>query len=72
MIGHPPGSRVSATRRARGKTGGTWDPLLLWLQCLHLDKHLLEKQNTKKLQGTENNCGHAQSGQIMGMKIQKL
>ena len=25
---------------------GTWDPLL---QCLHLDKRLLEQQNTKKL-----------------------
>ena len=25
---------------------GTWDPLL---QCLHLNKHLLEHQNTKTL-----------------------
>ena len=38
---------------------GTWDPLL---QCLHPDKDLLEQQNTKKLQGTKNNCGHVQSG----------
>ena len=28
------------------RQAGTWDPLL---QCLHLDKHLLEEQNTKKL-----------------------
>ena len=28
------------------RQAGTWDPLL---QCLHLDKHLLEQQNTKKL-----------------------
>ena len=35
---------------------GTWDPLL---QCLHLDKRLPEQQNTKKLQGTKNNCAHA-------------
>ena len=38
---------------------GTWDPLL---QCLHLDKHLLEPQNTKKLQGTKNNCMHRAVG----------
>lgn len=25
---------------------GTWDPLQ---QCFHLDKHPLEKQNTKKI-----------------------
>ena len=51
------------------RQAGTWDPLL---QCLHLhlDKHLLEQQNTKKLQGTKNHCIHAQLGQIMN-KIQK-
>ena len=47
---------------------GTWDPLL---QGLHLDKRLLEQQNTKELWGTKNNCVHVQSGQIMNSKIQK-
>ena len=28
-------------------------------------------QNTKKLQGTKNNCVHVQLGQIMDKKIQK-
>ena len=37
----------------------TWDPLL---QPLQLDKWLLEQQNTKKLQGTENNCVHCAVG----------
>ena len=50
------------------RQAGTWDPLL---QCLHLDKGLLEQQNTKKLYGTKNNCTHAQLGQIMDKKIQK-
>ena len=47
---------------------GTWDPLL---QCLHLDKRLLEQQNTKKLYGTKNSCVHVHLGQIMDNKIQK-
>ena len=34
---------------------GTWDPLL---QCLHLDKCLLEQHNTKKLWGTKNSSVH--------------
>ena len=34
------------------------------LQCLHLDTPLLEQQNTKKLDGTENSCMHAWLGQI--------
>ena len=38
------------------ETAGTWDPLL---QGSHLDKSLLKPQNTKKLQGTKNNCVHA-------------
>ena len=49
------------------RQAGTWDPLL---QCLHLDKPLLQQQNTKKLQGTKNNCLCVQLGQIMD-KIQK-
>ena len=49
------------------RQAGTWDPLL---QCLHLDTRLLGQQNTKKLQGTKNNCVHAQLGQILD-KIQK-
>lgn len=32
------------------RQAGTWDP---WLQCLHLEEHLLKQQNTKKLQGTK-------------------
>ena len=35
------------------------------LQCLHLDTPLLEQQNTKKLDGTKNNCMHMQLGQIL-------
>ena len=49
----------------------TWDTLLQWLQCLHLDKCLLKQQDTKKLKGTKNNCIYAELGQIMGKKIQK-
>lgn len=47
---------------------GTWDPLL-W--SLHLDKHLLQQQHTKKLQGTKTNCMHEQVGQIVNNKKQK-
>ena len=48
---------------------GTWDSLL---QCLHLDKGLLQQQNTKKkLQGTKNSCVHVQWGKTMNQKIQK-
>ena len=47
---------------------GTGDPLL---QCLHLDKCLLEQQNTKKAQGTKNNSLHEQLGQNMDKKIEK-
>lgn len=52
----------------RIEQAGTWDPLL---QGLHLDKHLLEKQNTNKLWGTENNYMHEQLGQIMTTKYKK-
>ena len=41
----------------------TWDPLGQWLQSLHLDKHLLKQQNTKKWKGTKNNCVGANYGQ---------
>ena len=40
------------------------------LQCLHPDKCLLGQQNTKKLQGTKNNCIHVQLEWILD-KIQK-
>ena len=30
------------------RQAGTWVPLL---QCLHLDKHLLEQQNTRNYKG---------------------
>ena len=29
---------------------GTWDPLLQWPQCLHLDKHV-EQQNKETIRG---------------------
>ena len=41
------------------------------LQCLHLDKPLLEQQSTKKLYGTKNNFMHMQLGQILDQRIQK-
>ena len=40
------------------------------LQSLNLDKYLLGQQNTKKLQGTKNNCIHVQLEWILD-KIQK-
>ena len=51
------------------RQAGIGDPLLQWLQWLHLDKHLLQQQNMKKRYGSENNCVHAQLGQAMGKKI---
>ena len=50
-----------------------WDlgPFAEVLQCLHLDTPLLQKQNTKKLYGTKNNCVHAQLGQILDPKDTK-
>ena len=39
-------SFLKADTGACSEKAGTWDPLL-W--CLHLDKHLLEQQNTKKI-----------------------
>ena len=33
-----------------------------WMECLHLDKCLLEQQNTKKLKGTKNNRMHCSQG----------
>ena len=50
------------------ETGGDLGPLL---QALHLDEALLQKQNTKKQCGTENNCVPVQVGQITDMKIYK-
>lgn len=45
--------------------------LIFILFHLHLDKGLLQKQKTKKLQWTKNNCVHAHLGQVMNSKIQK-
>ena len=44
-----------------------WDlgPVAAVLQCLHLDTPLLQEQNAKKPDGTENNCFHAQWVQIL-------
>ena len=41
------------------------------LQCLHLDKLLLQQQNTEKLQGIKNYCVCVQLGQILDKKMQK-
>ena len=38
---------------------GNWDHLLQWF---HLDKHLPEQQNAKKLEGTKNNFTLSQLG----------
>ena len=50
-IHQPPGD-ISRERDPVLRQVGSWDPLL---QCLHLDKCLLEQQNMKKLYGTKNN-----------------
>ena len=39
--------------------------LIFILFHLHLDKGLLQKQNTKKLQWTKNNCMYTQLGQMV-------
>ena len=51
-------------------TRQAWDlgPFASVLQNLHLDKPLLERQNTKKLYWTKNNNLHAQLGQILDTK----
>ena len=53
----------------RGETGRAWD---LWLQRLHLDKHLSKQQNTKKFEGTKNKSTPVQLGQIINSKTQKI
>ena len=58
-------------RESRSETGWDLGPFAAVLQCLHLDKPLLQQQNTKKLYGTKNNSVHAQLGQILRKKIQK-
>ena len=50
------------------RQAGTWNALL---QCVHLDKHLFQQQNTKKLYGTKNNCMRVQLGQIMDKRYKK-
>ena len=54
-------------------TRQAWDlgPFASVLQNLHLDKPLLEQQNTKKLYWTKNNNLHAQLGQILDTKETK-
>ena len=41
------------------------------LQCMVLEKALLEHQNTKKLYGTENNCMRVQLEQMLDEDTQK-
>ena len=48
----------SARLRAAGETSWDLGPFAAVLQCLHLDTHLLEQQNTKKPRGTKKNCVH--------------
>ena len=50
---------------------GIWDPLLQVLQCLLLNKPLLQQQNTKKPHGTKNNCMPVQLGQILDKRHKK-
>ena len=50
------------------RQAGAWDPLF---QCFHLDKHLCQQQNTKKLKETKNNCVQVQLRHIRNNKIQK-
>ena len=64
----PSGWLGKALRGPSLRQAGTWDPSL---QCLHQHKRLLQQQNTKKLNGTKNNCVHGRLGQIMDNKIQK-
>ena len=56
-----------------GECEVSWDlgPFAAVLQCLHLDKPLLQQQSTKKLYGTKNNCVYVQLGQILDQKIQR-
>ena len=46
------------------ETGWDLRPFAAVLQCLCHDKHLLEQQNSKKLQRTKSNCVHSQLGQV--------
>ena len=70
-------TQVKISERGRGglvvRQAGTWDlgPFAAVLPHLHLDKRLLQQQNTKKLYGTKNNCVRAQLEQILDQKIQK-
>lgn len=50
---------------------GVWDPLLQVLQCLLLNKPLLQQRNTKKPHGTKNNCMPVQLGQILDKRHKK-
>ena len=65
--------RTEALDNSGGHVEIGWDLISFSaaLQCLHLDKALLEQTNTKKLYGTKNDCVHAQSGQIPAPKDRK-
>ena len=54
----------SLQRHHETETGWDLGPFAAVLLCLHLDTPLLERQDTKKLCGTKNNCGQVQLGQI--------
>ena len=57
------GSETRSTAVGPVRSAGTCDPLPECL-CLHLDRHLLQQQHTKKLSGTKRDCTHAQLGQL--------
>lgn len=56
-LGGPPRCSPTLLLSPTLPSEGPWDPLL---QCLRREKHLFQQQNTKKLQGTKNNCVQAQ------------
>ena len=62
-------SKSAFSGSALGETGpGTRDRLL---QCLQLDRRVLQQQDAKKLYGTRNNCTQAQSGKLRTVRFKK-
>ena len=53
------------------ETGCDLGPFAAVLQCLNLNRHLLELQITKKLWGTKSNYVFVQLGQITSQKVQE-
>ena len=53
------------------ETGWDLGPFATVLQCLHLDKPLLQQQNTKRKYETKNNCEYVQLGQILDKRYKE-